>query len=155
MALPSSGEIKASQINTEAGRSSNAEAPLSGSSSTPQAGSLVKIYEGAGVNQSAPHSYSEFYGKAFSRTLTSVDWGEGEPIYSDFYYDGSIGDASNLAVGDIIYTDSALTSPVNDDYNNFYQSGSTATTTHCSSESVMFMTVNSSGAITVIACAVP
>ncbi len=65
MALPSSGEIKASQINTEAGRSSDAEAPLSGSSSTPQAGSLVKLYENAGVDQSAPHSYSEFYGAAF------------------------------------------------------------------------------------------
>ena len=68
MALPSSGEIKASQINTEADRNSNANAPLSGSSSTPQAGSLVKIYEGAGVNQSAPHSYSEFYGKSFGLT---------------------------------------------------------------------------------------
>ena len=60
MALPSSGEIKASQINTEAGRSSNAEAPLSGSSSTPQAGSLVKLYENAGVNQSAPQVILSF-----------------------------------------------------------------------------------------------
>lgn len=156
MALPSSGEIKASQINTEAGRSSNAEAPLSGSSPTPQAGSLVKIYENAGVNQSAPHSYSEFYGASFSssRTLTDVYYYVEGP--EDFYYDGSIGDASNLAVDDIIYTDSALTNPIDDSYNTLTQAGSTASTTFCSnSESQMSITVNSSGEITNIFCALP
>ena len=66
MTLPTSGPLGASDINTEANRSSNANAPLSGDSATPQTGSLVKIYENSGVNQSAPHSYSEFYGKTFT-----------------------------------------------------------------------------------------
>jgi len=151
MALPSSGEIKASQINTEAGRSSSAEAPLSGSSSTPQAGSLVKIYEDAGVNQSAPHSYSEFHGIAFSRTLTDVyRFGIND---FDCYYLGSIGDAVNLAVDDIIYTNTSLTTTLTAE--TYFQGGSTATTTHCSSGDIMGMTVNSSGVITNIYCAQP
>ena len=157
MALPSSGEIKASQINTEAGRSSDAEAPLSGSSSTPQAGSLVKIYEDAGVDQSAPHSYSEFYGAAFSRTLTDIEYGEGLGP-DDFYYEGSIGDASNLAVGDIIYTDSALTNPIDDtSYNPMGQAASSATTTFCSvTGSFMYMLINpTNGAITSVNCYMP
>jgi len=155
MALPSSGEIKASQINTEAGRSSNAEAPLSGSSSTPQAGSLVKLYENAGVDQSAPHSYSEFYGVAFSITLTDVYYGEGYGP-SNLYYDSSIGDAENLAVGDIIYSDPELQTPLGTDYNPMYQTGSSATTTHCTdTEYMMIANVSSSGALTSIACGQP
>ena len=150
MALPSSGEIKASQINTEAGRSSDAEAPLSGSSSTPQAGSLVKLYEGAGVNQAAPHSYSEFYGAAFSRELTDCYWGEGDE--GSLYYDGSIGDADNLSVGDLIYQDAALSILLTQG-TAVGQIGSSATTTVCSaSNGGLNMIVNSSGAITSINC---
>jgi hypothetical protein len=135
MALPSSGEIKASQINTEADRSSDAEAPLSGSSSTPQAGSLVKIYEGAGVNQSAPHSYSEFYGKSFVQGLELTNlFVEDSPLFSG-YYDSSIGDASNLSVGDVIYSDSSLTTKLYDNPGGsdqtYNQSGTASTTTHC------------------------
>jgi len=155
MSLPSSGEIKASQINTEAGRSSDAEAPLSGSSSTPQAGSLVKIYEGSGVDQSAPHSYSEFYGISYDvGVLSDVEYGEGQGP-DDFYYDSSIGDASNLSIGDIIYTDSALTNPVDDSsYNPMSQAASSATTTFCSvTGSYMYMLVNpANGAITSVNC---
>ena len=132
MALPSSGEIKASQINTEAGRSSNAEAPLSGGSSTPQAGSLVKIYEGAGVNQSAPHSYSEFYGVTFSLELSDLFI---EEFTYTGYYDASIGDASNLSVGDVIYSDPSLTTKLYDNPGGsdqtYNQSGTASTTTHC------------------------
>ena len=151
MALPSSGEIKASQINTEAGRSSNAEAPLSGSSSTPQAGSLVKIYEGAGVNQSAPHSYSEFHGITFSRTLLNVFTYETSNS-SDYYYDGSIGDAVNLSSGDAIYTDSALTTTLGQ--GTYVQNRSNDPEYHCdNSESCdMIMGINSSGEITSIDC---
>ena len=153
MALPSSGEIKASQINTEAGRSSSAEAPLSGSSSTPQAGSLVKIYEGAGVNQSAPHSYSEFYGIAFSRELTDCFWGEGDE--GSLYYDGSIGDADNLSIGDLIYQDAALSILLNQ-ITAVSQEGTSATTTVCSGDGkYLYMPVNSSGAITSISCTFP
>ena len=151
MSLPSSGEIKASQINTEAGRSSSAEAPLSGDSSTPQAGSLVKIYEGAGVNQSAPHSYSEFYGVTFSLELSDLFI---EEFTYTGYYDSSIGNASNLSNGDIIYTDQALTTTLPAD--TYYQVASSASTTHCSQSGYMMsMTVNSSGAITNIFCALP
>jgi len=111
MALPSSGEIKASQINTEAGRSSSANAPLSGSSSTPQTGSLVKIYEGAGVNQSAPHSYSEFYGKSLDLTAFQMTIGcvgdvvsccnaLGNQSTSTHYHNGS---GTYPVVGDTVY----------------------------------------------------
>ena len=156
MSLPSSGEIKASQINTEAGRSSSANAPLSGSSSTPQAGSLVKIYEGAGVDQSAPHSYSEFYGISYVGVLTDVYYDTSTspfPTYT-YYYDSSIGDASNLSNGDIIYTDQALTTTLPAD--TYYQNASSASTTHCSQSGyLMSMTVNSSGVITNIFCGQP
>jgi hypothetical protein len=126
MALPSSGEIKASQINTEAGKSSDAEAPLSGDSPTPQAGSLVKIYEESGVNQSAPHSYSEFHGKTFTSSgefqMTNVTQAVGSlnpaqvckeisdygGSYTTFYHDGL--NALPVA-GDNIYTDEDLNNP--------------------------------------------
>jgi len=157
MSLPSSGEIKASQINTEAGRSSNAEAPLSGSSSTPQAGSLVKIYEGAGVDQSAPHSYSEFYGITYVGVLSDVFYDtSGNPPYPTYtyYYDSSIGDASNLDVGDTVYSNAQLTTTLPAD--TYYQAGSSASTTHCSTvQYLMSMTVNSSGVITNILCGQP
>ena len=69
MALPIGGTISASMINTESATVSTNNAPLSGNSSTPQAGSLVKRYDDATptpVNQVAPHAYSEFYGKSFT-----------------------------------------------------------------------------------------
>ena len=71
MALPTSGTISANMINDEVpGRSATANAPLSGTSSAPQTGSLVKLYATASppVNQVAPHAYSEFYGRSFSTT---------------------------------------------------------------------------------------
>lgn len=67
MTLPAPGNsISANQINVEATRSGTANAPLSGTSSTPQAGSLIKIYEDSGVNQVAPHKYSEFFSKTYA-----------------------------------------------------------------------------------------
>ena len=69
MALPIGGAISASMINTESATVSTNNAPLSGNSSTPQTGSLVKRYDDATptpVNQVAPHAYSEFYGKSFT-----------------------------------------------------------------------------------------
>ena len=145
MALPSSGEIKASQINTEAGRSSSAEAPLSGSSSTPQAGSLVKIYEGSGVNQAAPHSYSEFYGKSFVQGLELPDLFIEEYTFTG-YYNPSIGDASNLAVGDIIYSDISLSTKlyynVGGSAQTYNQWGTASTTTHCTLVGGYLMVMN-------------
>jgi len=70
MTLPAPGNsISANQINVEATRSGTANAPLSGTSATPQAGSLVKIYENSGVNQVAPHKYSEFYSKVMKAII--------------------------------------------------------------------------------------
>jgi hypothetical protein len=69
MALPSSGTISASMINIESAAVSSSNAPLSGDSSTPQNGSLVKRFDDATptpVDQNAPHAYSEFYGKTFT-----------------------------------------------------------------------------------------
>jgi len=169
MALPSSGEIKASQINTEAGRSSNAEAPLSGSSSTPQAGSLVKLYENAGVDQSAPHSYSEFYGAAFAVEMPGVYQGETgrDPVFVEYTYYLDPSEAAttqDINNGDTIYTDSALTTPVGewDGYTPYRRYDFTAAAgaaiggTDCSFPElpVSFQT-NSSGQIINIECAQP
>ena len=159
MALPSSGEIKASQINTEAGRSSSAEAPLSGSSSTPQAGSLVKIYEGSGVNQSAPHSYSEFHGISYDvGVLENVvkylgTWPpSGTP--TDYYFPSSIGDASDLDIGDVLYTDGALTTTLS--AGSYYQDNTVNNDKHycyitypCGDT---YIVINSSGEITTLFC---
>ena len=70
MALPSSGLISASMINTEAARVSTTIAPTGGSggATTPSAGSLVLAYNNATpspVDQNDPYAYSEFYGKSF------------------------------------------------------------------------------------------
>ena len=116
MTLPSAGNpIGANQINVEANRSGTANAPLSGNSSTPQAGSLVKIYEGSGVNQSAPHAYSEFYGKTFS-TLTSFTSAIAETglsctqtLNQTYYHDGS---GTYPVANDTVYTNSAGTTTI-------------------------------------------
>ena len=75
MALPSSGPISACMINVEAGLTSTTCAFLSGPTSTPATDSMVKLYENATptpVNQTAPHAYSEFYGKTFVSPPTAV-----------------------------------------------------------------------------------
>ncbi len=119
MTLPAPGNsISANQINVEATRSGTANAPLSGTSSTPQAGSLVKIYENSGVNQAAPHAYSEFYSKTFA-SVTAFLVGAGiveggntacSTLGSSFtyYHDGS---GTYPAVGDKVYTNSGGTTP--------------------------------------------
>ncbi len=68
MALPNAyAPLSASMIMVEAGQSSDSKASLSGPTSTPADGSMVKLYASATptpVNQVAPHAYSEFYGKS-------------------------------------------------------------------------------------------
>jgi len=103
MTLPSSGPLGASDINSEAGRSSSANAPLSGSSSTPQNGSLVKLYQFSNVNQNAPHSYSEFYGKTYSSGATLTSFLSGPSNTS----------SSDDACGDKVYSTNATTNPLN------------------------------------------
>lgn len=84
MALPAPGNpISASMINTEANRSSSFIAPLSGNNSTPQVGSLVKIYSppDSNVNQIAPHKFSEFYLKSWN--------GRNSIQFKQYYYNSS------------------------------------------------------------------
>ena len=65
MPLPSSGEIRVSQINTELGRTSNTANSNFAGGTTPQTGSLFKLGEAGCVNQAASHKMSEWYGYPF------------------------------------------------------------------------------------------
>jgi len=86
------------------------------------------------------------------RVLTEVY--QTYPNYSDYYYESRIGAAQNLSNGDVIYTDTALTTTLAS--GTYYQDGSTETTTRCTDSSyLMSMTVNSSGVITNILCGQP
>ena len=130
MALPGSGTISANMINAEVpGRSATANAPLSGTSSTPQTGSLVKLYATASppVNQVAPHAYSEFYGRSFVSTTAfssstmgvfnqACNFNGFNPCCTQTYYhDGS---GSLPAAGDICTSDAAGTTPLSAGYYN-------------------------------------
>ena len=85
-------------------------------------------------------------------TLTNIG-PFGNTIYT-YFYSSLIGNAENLAIGDIIYTDSALTTTLS--AGTYYQTGSTASTTFCTTSSDEgVMVVNSSGAITSLTCAMP
>ena len=119
MALPAPGNsISANQINVEATRSGTANAPLAGASAdgTPQAGSLVKIYEAAGVNQSAPHAYSEFYSKSYAQTIGPINAGGRFTVNSvqvcqssdttQYWYQGTAGTLPG--VGDKCYDTSTV-----------------------------------------------
>jgi len=65
MALPAPGNpISATLINIEAQRTGSTNAPLSGNV-VPTTTSLVGLYVSSGVNQVAPHKYSEFYSKTY------------------------------------------------------------------------------------------
>ena len=86
------------------------------------------------------------------RVLTDVY--QTYPNYSNYYYDSQIGTAQNLSNGDVIYTDTALTTTLA--AGTYYQAGSSETTTRCIDSSYqMSMTVNSSGVITNILCGQP
>ena len=96
-----------------------------------------------------------------ANTLTDVfyeDEGGNTTTPVDYYYDGTIGDASNLEVADIIYTDITLQTPLQTSPApaTFYQQiGSAATTTKCplrdngGNATKATFTINNSGIITV------
>lgn len=72
----------------------------------------------------------------------------GSPIFSaevDYYYNDSIGDAENLSSGDVIYTNTALTTPLGDNPgpnpNSYYQWTGTGLSTDICQD-----TINSPGA---------
>ena len=140
MALPAPGNpISANMINVEASRTGTTNAPLSGSSATPQTGSLVKLYANASptpVNQVAPHAYSEFYSKSFGPTRTikyyqRYYYGTTTPFASvfdacgssswysssvfNFYFSGTLGNGTvcfDAATGSTLEFSSAVTSPL-------------------------------------------
>ena len=86
------------------------------------------------------------------RVLTDVY--QTYPNYSNYYYESQIGAAQNLSNGDVIYTDTALTTTLA--AGTYYQVGSSEATTRCINSSyLMSMTVNSSGVITNILCGQP
>ena len=85
-------------------------------------------------------------------TLTNIG-PFGNTIYT-YFYSSLIGNAENLAIGNVIYTDSALTTTLA--AGTYYQTGSTASTTFCTTSSDEgSVVVNSSGVITAIYCAMP
>ncbi len=74
--------------------------------------------------------------------------------YGRLYYDFSIGSASNLAVGDILYNNSGLS--VTAASGTYTQVGTNSDQTHCPNNgTIMSMTLNSSGVITAISCESP
>lgn len=72
------------------------------------------------------------------------------PYTNTYYYDESIGSAFNLSVGDVIYTDLTLQTTLAS--GSYSQNGDSTSTTKCSAGQLGQFTVNSSGAITAIAC---
>ena len=89
------------------------------------------------------------------RVLTDVYHNTSTPVYYDYYYSSQIGAAQNLSIGDVLYTDTALTTTLSAD--TYYQDSSNASTTYCSTSGgyLTSITVNSSGVITNIFCAQP
>lgn len=70
MALPAPGNpISANMINVEANRTGTTYAPLS-VNEIPVSTSLIGLYVDSGVNQLAPHKYSEFYSVTFVQPST-------------------------------------------------------------------------------------
>ena len=72
------------------------------------------------------------------------------------YYSAAIGNAENLAVGDVIYSDSNLATGLNTSSGNntYNQWGTGSTTTHCTFDGgyILVMVLNSSSVITSISC---
>jgi len=69
MPLPSSGPISMGDINEEAGLTRNTANTKLAGASTPTNDSLFGIYALSGVDQTAPHKISEFYGISYTTTL--------------------------------------------------------------------------------------
>ena len=85
-------------------------------------------------------------------TLASVTTSGGSPI--NYYYDALIGNAENLAIGDVLYTNTSLTTTLA--AGNYYQTTLVNDSEHfcyvsnpCADTQI---TVNSSGVITFLAC---
>ena len=82
-------------------------------------------------------------------TLTGIDEIMGSSSFT-LYYNASIGNASNLAVGDRLYTDCRLETPYV--YSDLFQPGTGDTTTICGSGFNAFFGTDSNGDIDYIYC---
>ena len=103
--------LKASLINVEGGRASGANAPLGGATGTAAAGSLIKLFEGSGVNQNSPYAYSDFDGKSYAQAVGPISAGPRfasfnfttciTPGVTQYWYEGTAGTLPS--VGAICY----------------------------------------------------
>lgn len=100
MPIPSSGEIKVSQINTELGRTSNTANSNFAGGTTPQTGSLFKLGEVGCINQTSPHKMSEWYGYPhcpdLGFTIGAVYLNRTSPNNMNDYRIGYVNSALNL-----------------------------------------------------------
>jgi len=81
--------------------------------------------------------------------LTDVYYVEAsDPV--DLFYSASIGVASNLSVGDVLYINQALTILATVGLTTVYQTGTSATTTRAENGCFCEITMNASAAITVL-----
>ena len=72
MAIPASGPISMSMFNVELGRAANTSNSSLAGGTTPAVGSLFYLANQSGsLNQTAPHSMSEWYGYATTTTTTT------------------------------------------------------------------------------------
>lgn len=73
MAIPGSGPISMSMFNVELGRVSNTSNSSLAGGSTPAVGSLFYLANQSGsLNQTPPHSMSEWYGYSITTTTTTT-----------------------------------------------------------------------------------
>ena len=87
-----------------------------------------------------------------SLQLTSVTAAMGGGS-STYYYSSYFGAASNLAVGNQLFTNATLTSFVPGD--SYTQNGTTESTTICGNGAILSLVVGSNGLITSITCITP
>lgn len=109
MALPSSGQISMGDINVELGRGRTTSNTSLAGGSVPVANSLFGL--ASGINKTAPHAISEFYGYTHTReefgyiygTTSTSACASGLP--SGSYYHTDVGNTVP-SVGSTVYTTS-------------------------------------------------
>ncbi len=117
MALPSSGPISGSQIATELGLTGLLGTNLS----------LGGMVASSSLDIEQPYAYSDFYGYSHV-TTTSFLSSTARPkngcgistSNTTYYHDGS---GAGPAVGDIVYSDAAGTTPVSGGQTRYFNSG--------------------------------
>ncbi len=149
MAVPSSGSLSMLDLAQECYYGTYGSGSITGPIS------MYDLINGGSTNGSGmsyptinlnsdPNPAERFY-----LTLTDVFQVMGASNF-EVYYNKSIGNASNLSVGDRLYLDCRLEIP----YANadLYQAGSSATTTICSSGNYALFQTDSNGDISNVTC---